>query len=64
MSTAKHLTVAAMAIPGDNIESMWRNNIDDVSRFLNQFHKGTTSFQDYFFIYFCVRVFLDGGATM
>jgi hypothetical protein len=30
--------VIAMAIPGEGIEKNWRNNINDVSRFLNGKH--------------------------
>lgn len=29
-----------MSWPGNNIESVWRNDIDDVERYLNNHHMG------------------------
>lgn len=32
--------IVAMSWPGNNIESVWRNNIDDVEKYLNTKHMG------------------------
>lgn len=38
-----------MSWPGNSLESVWRNNMDDVERYLNRRHMG------HYWVYACAR---------